>query len=637
MDPATAALVAQLVQQEIDRREASQRQPIAQHLSQPMQPAANTPLDNMVSRSDSWLSSRSSSAASSASSFSTPRSNSGPPRCPSRPTKKRSLREIMFVDDGLEAEFPGNDDDDLDHDPSELLMNPAELLKQDRRDLLRPILESFDPLLAPRSSPLFTFQKKKLPNADGCFELKKNEELDLRLWSKLIRSRLKEIMGNSFRNSKLVSRFRHAARKIVCKRRANHNQSWRLYGHHKKLIYKQGGAVRNLLKKKRKLFKCKTLADCKKSRQHQSSTACSTPVPPPDLDADFGSDEDYEESQRPSDDDDVPGTLSDVTRPTATPPPVSSLQPNKTICVNCGKRLEFNSCFPQDHEDWAPSVSRPIRCGECWDSFIQNDVMPEMAERIKKQNSKIRNKQNDGGEQKKKKKKCKCGSVYHTMTTHLDCPLNPRNLRPEEDSQPQQPAKKRTKRTQCKCGSKKHVSIRHKSCPLNRNNVAAASNDGDPASPPPANVPTQQRVPVPPVRYSPKVGDNVLVRYRRNEWFLAHVTKQNNANSFEVYFPEDFRVKKSVPIINIRPVDKKCTEPTRGQLIGKVFNYPGDDDVAPSQWKVRRLISEKNTYFCTCLDPKLTPNADDFEIGYVISCYKNDLQSKYENPFLTSK
>ena len=238
---------------------------------------------------------------------------------------------------------------------------------------------------------------------------------------------------------------------------------------------------------------------------------------------------------------------------------------------------------------------------------------------------------------KKKKKKCKCGSVYHTMTTHLDCPLNPRNLRPEEDSQPQQPAKKRTKRTQCKCGSKKHVSIRHKSCPLNRNNVAAASNDGDPASPPPANVPTQQRVPVPPVRYSPKVGDNVLVRYRRNEWFLAHVTKQNNANSFEVYFPEDFRVKKSVPIINIRPVDKKCTEPTRGQLIGKVFNYPGDDDVAPSQWKVRRLISEKNTYFCTCLDPKLTPNADDFEIGYVISCYKNDLQSKYENPFLTSK
>ena len=67
----------------------------------------------------------------------------------------------MFVDDGLEAEFPGNDDDDLDHDPSELLMNPAELLKQDRRDLLRPILESFDPLLAPRSSPLSSFYVSK--------------------------------------------------------------------------------------------------------------------------------------------------------------------------------------------------------------------------------------------------------------------------------------------------------------------------------------------------------------------------------------------------------------------------------------------------------------------------------------------
>ena len=138
----------------------------------------------------------------------------------------------------------------------------------------------------------------------------------------------------------------------------------------------------------------------------------------------------------------------------------------------------------------------------------------------------------------------------------------------------------------------------------------------------------------PPTRDMPKVGDNVLVRYRRNQWFLAHVVKKTNDNCFDVYFPEDFRVQKSVPTINIRPVNNSCTEPTRRQLIGKVFYYPGDDDIPASQWKVRRLISEENKYFCTCLDPKSTISGDEFEIGYVVNCYKQDVQRKYENPFL---
>ena len=123
------------------------------------------------------------------------------------------------------------------------------------------------------------------------------------------------------------------------------------------------------------------------------------------------------------------------------------------------------------------------------------------------------------------------------------------------------------------------------------------------------------------------------MRYRRNEWYLAHVVKKTD-DMFDVYFPEDYKKKKSVPLINIRPVRDECTEPTRGELLGKVFTYPGDKDVPSGPWKVRRIGSECNKYFCTSMEPNAKINADDFEIGYVIKCYKKDLQRKYENPFL---
>ena len=70
-------------------------------------------------------------------------------------------------------------------------------------------------------------------------------------------------------------------------------------------------------------------------------------------------------------------------------------------------------------------------------------------------------------------------------------------------------------------------------------------------------------------------------------------------------------------------------------MIGKIFNYPGDEDVPAGRWRVRRMINGENKYFCTAMDPEVKINADDFQIGYVISCYKKDLQRSYENPFLS--
>ena len=190
------------------------------------------------------------------------------------------------------------------------------------------------------------------------------------------------------------------------------------------------------------------------------------------------------------------------------------------------------------------------------------------------------------------------------------------------------------------------MSIRHHLCPLNKKNVSPQPSSlqspirspVQPSTQPPVQTPTRPPVqtPTPPTpRYVPRIGDNALVRYRHNEWYLAHVTTlDSTTDRFTVYFPEDRKVKKNVSLHDIRPVNDSCTEPTRAEMLDKVFNYPGDDEVPSSKWKVRRIIGSENKYFCTCVTPNVTPNSDEFAIGYVIKCYKDDRQKRHENPFL---
>ena len=186
------------------------------------------------------------------------------------------------------------------------------------------------------------------------------------------------------------------------------------------------------------------------------------------------------------------------------------MQTRKSSCVQCGKSLEYTSCFPQDEEDWASDITRNVRCGECWDKFIQTDVMTEMQEQIQKKNSKKtgapkeKKQEKDNATDKKSKKRkrrteCKCGSKDHVSIRHLDCPLNPRNLRkqPEASSTPTKTpsateTRKRKRRTECKCGSKDHVSIRHLDCPLNPRNLRKQPE----ASSTPTKTPSAPKTPV---------------------------------------------------------------------------------------------------------------------------------------------
>ena len=133
-----------------------------------------------------------------------------------------------------------------------------------------------------------------------------------------------------------------------------------------------------------------------------------------------------------------------------------------------------------------------------------------------------------------------------------------------------------------------------------------------------------------PAPYRPRVGDNVLARFERNQWYLAHVVAING-DRCDIYFPEDSLTRTNVRLMNIKPVVPTCTEPRRRDLIGKTWNFPGDEDYPPGVWTVRRMVGD--TYICVCADPKVVPNTEPFDIGYVISCYKHDLQKQRERRF----
>ena len=357
----------------------------------------------------------------------------------------------------------------------------------------------------------------------------------------------------------------------------------------------------------------------------------------------------------------------------SSPKPPVTMHRVVTKCVGCGQPCEHNSGFPQDtRRDW--SIKTNVRCETCWDQHARKTMIPNMHSeearaKKKRQLDRIANKRkkkktvspaNDTPKRKRKKRtQCKCGSTDHVSIRHHRCKLNKKNKNknagdeaahvPTANKDPASPSSDDSVSYAAKIIATREAVLAKRravaaASPPSVNNepaspscraVAAACppSVNVPSSPPPPPAPTP---PTPPLqRYVPRLGDNVLVRYRRNEWYLAHVTGAcTTSNQFDVYFPEDKKQQQKVPLRNIRQVDPKCTEPKRAELVGKVFNYPGDDDVPPSRWTVRRIKGKENKYFCTCLDPNVTPNADDFAIGYVISCYKKDRQHRHENPFL---
>ena len=618
-----------------------------------------------IGRSDSMMSS--SSGCSTPRSQRTPTPTNPPPIRPKQETYRQyraRLHQSLFGDD--ETSYFGDDEDDEDC----VEITPADQLRKDRKDILHQILGFFDARwLAPFNSPLFTYQKRKTPNPDGSFSIKKYEELNLRLWVRLIRRCLEQMMGPAYLNSaNLVARFRFAARKIVTKRRANHVQNWKNNKTHKRLIY--GGQLGTTCGrfsasavgrgiKREKTLKKKRLAFGAPVEAATAAPVEASPIKPVDLDADFDSVgvecdseatmpySDQEESQRPDDE-------------SVVQPPVSGLHKRTSKCIDCGQSVRFNSCFPRDEDDWQPSIKRTIRCGDCWDLHVQNDVMPQMNESIAKKNGNIKaTKKRKAGEseeptkKKRKKRPCKCGSTTHSMRTHLDCPLNPRNLcvRVNDGKQASPPQPKSAQGKQKKKGENNFFGNPHDQnyagyfthytrppfvvATAASNQPAAASSEPAASAAQPVNKPvtpkphttTSTRSTTPPQpTFTPLLNMNVFACWKKSQYYLAHVIGIVDGR-YNVYFVEDSNIKNGLRRDQLRPVpgNVRVLERTQPARENVEWFFEGDDEIPPSRWKVRRM-GDSNDYVCSLVsggDPT-TPNIEKFDIGYVLRAIRDE-------------
>ena len=112
-------------------------------------------------------------------------------------------------------------------------------LKADRRLVAGPVLRQLDTkYLAALRSPLFRRRYKKQHNPDGSRSLKKNADIVIKFFNRLIKPILQSILGDAaMKDKELVKRYYDAALVVVKKRRANHLQEWRLKGRSMPLRY----------------------------------------------------------------------------------------------------------------------------------------------------------------------------------------------------------------------------------------------------------------------------------------------------------------------------------------------------------------------------------------------------------------
>jgi hypothetical protein len=492
-------------------------------------------------------------------------------------------------------------------------------------------------------------------------------------------------------NHGLTARYSKALKQIIKRRRNNHVTNWNKYEIHKDLIYGGVGVGGECKRRRRREPKGKKLSTKRKIAFTKPAIA------PPDMDADFSFDMDESPPDATTVDESPPdattvdesppdattvdesppdATTVDESPPDATTvdkesphdaktdgPPVSNLHVKKTCCADCKKRLTFQSCFPQDHADWDSSAKRKVRCGPCWDKFVQTDVMAEMQERQQMQadhktmKEKLTKKSSQKPKTKRRRKKrthCKCGSKFHLMSSHLDCPLNKRNLRQpnkdtdppavinakDVDTPPTDPKPKAKRQRKNKHKNKRKLRQPHEvidpAASQGRKDVDTAPTDPakDVDTPPtdPAVI-NAKDVDTPPADPKPKtdtflpaINDCVLAEAGPSKFYLAHVTNIVG-DVYTVYFPEDGEVQDK-KLSQLRPLSTGIAPPLkRTELCDKEFFWKGTADLAKGMFKVTDIDNVKNTYVCDRVKPlEKGKNKESFDIGYIMDLFYEQRQ-----------
>jgi len=526
--------------------------------------------------------------------------------------------------------------------------------------ITRPIMEEMDTkLLAPFVSPLFKkFYKRKRVN--GKRALRRKNEMDMVMFKKLIRPILRRLLGRLLLPVEdqvaVYSKYYRVAIQIVKKRRANHIQSWRVHGKPKKACYDV------LLPPFHESCLASEASHAMEDRD-ESMGEDATSQRQKDCGDDETMDQDEEESQLQEGRDymDEESQVQEEYDPLID-------RSDKVTCIDCKCLIPKGYSFPQSVQVWARNKDDSNRCKACWTKFMQQDVAEQVANDKERENmlcvvtgSKKRKVTQKNKTRRKRGRitRCKwCNSTTHKTKRSKKCPFNklttaitpaapaaedldstattPAPAAEDLDSTATTPAPAAEDVDSTATTPAPAAEDVDLTTPV----PAAEDVDSTTTTPVPAvedvdsttTAPADQDVSTPPPpkphRQKYQIGDNVLGEWRRNKWFLAHVTGFKQGR-YELYFPDDGKVKLRVHAKHVKPVPTTSNglkNYKRGDMIDKVFfddgmNKSGTERVmAEGMWKVRRV--EGNEYVCLrssdCRNKDETPNCMKYDIGYVI-------------------
>ena len=257
---------------------------------------------------------------------------------------------------------------------------------------------------------------------------------------------------------------------------------------------------------------------------------------------------------------------------------------------------------------------------------------------------------------RKQKKPCKCGSTTHATPRHSCCLLNKKN-RPSEQqlraaARAMAMAGAAARRAAAAAAAAAtdpgnffqcldtmdcpHFAGYFDPCatpytgtqqtPTDPTNAAPTPADPTNAAPPTPTAPTNA-APTPTAPTTPplprrtyKIGENVCAKWKKGQWFLAHVTGYDRFNAeYSVYFVECGNTKVNLSAADLRETDSRY--PTRGEMLDRDFFFDGAEDLPEGMWRVRRLLAVENMFECTRLTGTGLQNIEKFDIGYVIKQY----------------
>ena len=592
-------------------------------------------------------------------------------------------------------ESQGNDDDAKPPKKKRKRKQSPPAVKAARKLVGPLVIARLDKLyLAPLHNPLFKRFFRQQPNRDGTFSLKKNPDIVMKLFKRLIRPILREILGHAAMNQpELLERYFEAALYVVKKRRANHVQRWRLTAKSMALKLPKG-STRSVLtvpgvsasasgsvvksdasyemqeskRKPRKRKRCVALdfgssddedtldyeqngdgesgdddgdesliSEESKNKKRKRVVMDFSDDSDSDNDADNDDGDNGNGNGNGNDDNGafftfplkcIPGEgiggyynpLTSSTTilvgadndDTAAGPPPCNFHQVKTKCKDCDKKIVFNSPFTQDVPNWEVDPKRPMRCRLCFDKFVQKEYVPKVhdgRESGQSERDAATAVMVNGKRQRTRRTSCKwCGATSHCMRSSKKCPLNPKS--PIYDPNFTKPSDTPTDSIITPADPSNTPAD-----PINTPADSSSTSTDAPSTPdvvlPEASVTPEAPAPV--VTFN--VGDCCIARWKRRQWYLAHITSANGG-VYDVYFPGDGKTKKNLDARHVRSANGLSTPPmTRVSLLNETWWFKGCDEAPEGLWEVSAIKDNDYVCFFRGGDGK---TQDTFDIGYVM-------------------